>query len=210
MMARSYPSWIAGVPYTGPDGTDRATFCAGLRPGDQLTLSPEPTNVHDPDAVAIYCRGHHLGYVPARHHWVHESLGEGDELDCVVTDVDCPTLGRAEHVHIRISVLADGNEPDCEVTFVSAPPKSAASRSLAGRIVGIVVAIAVVAAAALLAFGPDGSSSSGKTESAASQRSQEIGPATNSLSAAVPLPRPRQGPQAARVPLDIRPGARGR
>lgn len=206
-MARSYPSWIAGVPYVGPDGTDRAAFCASLRPGEKLALVPEPTNIHDPDAVAIYCRGHHLGYVPARHHWVHDSLHEGDELECIVTDIDCPTPGRAEHVHIRISVLADGSEPDDEVARVLAPSNIpvAPRRSLARRIVGIAVGVAVVAAAALLAFGRDGSSPADTRPEAPSQRSQEAVPTANSAAAVVPLPRPRQRPQAGRAPLDIRP-----
>lgn len=107
---RSYPSWIAGLAYKAPDGTDRAKYCAGLSIGARLSLLPEPDNRHDPDAVAILHGGRHLGYVPARHNWVRQAISEGKTLHCDVIDIEIVggflTGGRrAEHVETRITVL---------------------------------------------------------------------------------------------------------
>ena len=35
-----------------------------IKPGDRLTLTREPANPHDPNAVRIEWQGHMLGYVP--------------------------------------------------------------------------------------------------------------------------------------------------
>jgi len=32
---------------------------------DQVELIPEPENIHDPNAVAVYADGHHIGYIKA-------------------------------------------------------------------------------------------------------------------------------------------------
>jgi len=32
--------------------------------GDDLAFAPEPTNPHDAEAVAIFCKGRHIGYFP--------------------------------------------------------------------------------------------------------------------------------------------------
>ena len=112
-MPRAYPSWITGLEYRSPDGTDRRAYCASLNVGDVLKLRPEPTNPYDPKAVAIYHSGRHIGYVPRKHHWVRESLREGDTLECSVRDVSCSSKGRADYVLIQIAVLADGDiDPD--------------------------------------------------------------------------------------------------
>jgi hypothetical protein len=37
----------------------------GISEGDQVGLIPEPTNQHDSNAIAVYWRGYHIGYVPA-------------------------------------------------------------------------------------------------------------------------------------------------
>jgi hypothetical protein len=109
---RSYPSWIAGLKYPAPDGSDRSAYCAGLRDGELLHLTPEPSNAYDSDAVALYHDGRHIGYIPQRHSWVSDAITEGRHLECIVIEVE--TIGggifskrRAEHVETRISVLAD-------------------------------------------------------------------------------------------------------
>ena len=108
---RSYPSWIAGLNYRGPDGTDRGSYCARFKSGDLLTLIPEPDNAFDADAVALHHEGHHVGYVPARHAWVRRSLAEGDTHRCTVTDVQLES-GRALRVGIEIAIEADGHLND--------------------------------------------------------------------------------------------------
>lgn len=61
---RTYPSWIAGLRYRGPDGTNRGRYCVhNLNPGVALDLLAEPSNPHDNHAVAVKHRGHYLGYI---------------------------------------------------------------------------------------------------------------------------------------------------
>jgi hypothetical protein len=109
---RSYPSWIAGLKFPGPDGTDRGAYCAGLAEGSLLNIVPEPTNKFDSDAVALHHDGKHLGYIPERHAWVGEAIDEGKLLQCAVVEVEVTGGGifsrrRAEHVETRISVVAE-------------------------------------------------------------------------------------------------------
>lgn len=90
---RSYPSWIAGLRYPGPDGTNRGSYCArNLDSGTKLDLLPEPNNPHDDHAVAVMHQGHHLGYIPARHAWIGEALiDEKETLNCKVDKIE--TIG---------------------------------------------------------------------------------------------------------------------
>lgn len=111
---RSYPSWIAGLKYPGPDGTDRGAYCAGLAEGSHLKMLPEPGNAFDSKAVALHHNGRHLGYIPQRHSWVGRAIAEGKELQCTVVEVEIAGGGifskrRAEHVETRISVISDEN-----------------------------------------------------------------------------------------------------
>lgn len=103
---RSYPSFIAGLRYSAPDGLDRGRYCAGLKPGTILDLVPEPDNPHDPFAVSLRHNGHHVGFIPAKHGWVSKSLAEGDTLNCVVTESELED-GRAAFVGLEIGVIAD-------------------------------------------------------------------------------------------------------
>ena len=109
---RSYPSWIAGLKFPAPDGTNRGTYCAGLTEGSSLNMVPEPTNKFDSHAVALHHNGKHLGYIPQRHAWVGEAIDEGKVLQCIVVEVEVTGGGifsrrHAEHVETRISVVAD-------------------------------------------------------------------------------------------------------
>lgn len=111
---RSYPSFIAGLAYAGPDGTDRRTYCANLPIGTKLDLVPEPDNKFDPDAVALFHDGRHVGYVPAKHDWVSRSIGEGDELLCLVDSIglDEADPDRAFRVGLMIGVVSDGTQDE--------------------------------------------------------------------------------------------------
>ncbi len=103
---RSYPSWIAGLRYRGPDGTNRGRYCRRLGAGDPLALIPEPENTYDQNAVAVKHEGHHLGYIPARHHWVAAAIEEDRKLSCVVTRIEEEGwfFRRASFVGVQISV----------------------------------------------------------------------------------------------------------
>jgi len=110
-VKRAYPSFIAGLTYPSPSGGSRERYVAKhLRDGVVVDLIAEPDNPHDPDAVAVYHEGFHLGYLPRKHHWVSESLAEGDILRAVVTAIDTEGLlsQKATHVDLQIQVLADG------------------------------------------------------------------------------------------------------
>lgn len=49
---------IVGMKHRGTEA-----LVAGLPKGETLTLVREPTNAHDPNAVQVWARGVHIGYV---------------------------------------------------------------------------------------------------------------------------------------------------
>lgn len=106
---RTYPSWIAGLRYRGPDGTNRGRYCVRhLELGTPLDLVPEPNNPHGDHAVAVKHHGHHLGYIPARHSWIGEAIvDESEILNCNVDRIE--TVGwlfpRASFVGLRVVVI---------------------------------------------------------------------------------------------------------
>ncbi len=62
-----------------------------LKPGKKLELIAEPDNPHDPDAVAIYRKGVHLGYVPGDSNATIAQLlrfGHANVLECRIMQVD--------------------------------------------------------------------------------------------------------------------------
>lgn len=85
--SRNFDSFfVAGVQYH--DGV----FALGeLKVGDVLELVPEFDNPYDPNAVAIYYQGAHLGYVPSEHNYVFSNLlyfGHNNVFECRVMQVD--------------------------------------------------------------------------------------------------------------------------
>jgi hypothetical protein len=138
---RSYPSWIAGLRYRGPDGINRGKYCLRLRGGDPLDLVREPENKYDQDAIAIKHNGCHLGYVPSRHHWVAEALGEGHQLSCAVARMETEgwLFRRVSFVGIRISIDDDGRA-DAKDTVVA---KTIELRARDACIDGLVLNIAL-------------------------------------------------------------------
>lgn len=44
-------------------GSEMVTLLASLPHGESLTLIREPENRHDPRAIQVWARGHHIGYV---------------------------------------------------------------------------------------------------------------------------------------------------
>jgi len=71
-----------------------------LRVGDELELSHEPDNPHDPNAVRVEWRGHKLGYVPRRE---NAALAWG--------------LDRGERLRARITRLEPHPNPALRVRF---------------------------------------------------------------------------------------------
>ena len=57
-----------------------------IRPGDRLTLTREPNNRHDRNAVRVDWHGQQLGYVPrAENRVVARALDEGEPLEARVS-----------------------------------------------------------------------------------------------------------------------------
>ena len=78
--------FIAGFQYH-----DGALALKKLKPGKKLELIVEPDNPHDPDAVAIYRKGVHLGYVPGDSNAALAQLlrfGHANVLECRIMQVD--------------------------------------------------------------------------------------------------------------------------
>lgn len=71
--------------------TTMARWRSKLKPGKELELIAEPDNPHDPDAVAIYRKGVHLGYVPGDGNATIAQLlrfGHANVLECRIMQVD--------------------------------------------------------------------------------------------------------------------------
>ena len=78
--------FIAGFQYH-----DGALALKKLKAGKKLELVAEPDNPHDPDAVAIYRKGVHLGYVPGDSNATIAQLlrfGHANVLECRIMQVD--------------------------------------------------------------------------------------------------------------------------
>lgn len=56
---------IADADFIQKHGSGRAVYEWNLKRSSKVELVPEPTNEHDPNAIAVYVDGAHVGYVPA-------------------------------------------------------------------------------------------------------------------------------------------------
>lgn len=59
---------------------------------DQLRLMPEPTNVYDSNAIAVYKGDFHIGYVPRKDNVSISAYVAAGKVTCVVeavTPTDC-------------------------------------------------------------------------------------------------------------------------
>jgi HIRAN domain-containing protein len=106
LAVRSYPSWIAGLRYRGPDGTNRGRYCRDLQVGTPLELVPEPGNPYSKHAVSVIYQGHHLGYIPERHAWIASAIAEDHRLFCSVSKVEVEGwfFRRASFVGLKVTV----------------------------------------------------------------------------------------------------------
>ena len=87
-LALSPPAWAESVrilvpssPLAGSQYYAVGEFWREMRVGDPLTLTREPNNRHDRNAIRVEWRGHKLGYVPrAENRAVAAALDGGDKL----------------------------------------------------------------------------------------------------------------------------------
>ncbi|MDO4461767.1 MAG: HIRAN domain-containing protein [Bacteroidia bacterium] len=87
-MARKYldQTRIAGVQY------HEALFCRDkMQPGCELRIERDENNKYDPEAVALYCGEHKVGYIPKGENKLLALLleqGWGEILEVYVYNVD--------------------------------------------------------------------------------------------------------------------------
>jgi hypothetical protein len=104
---RSYPTWIAELKRTSPEGVDRRRYVyEKIKPGDSIELIREDHD-HREHAVAFRHCGVHIGYVPKRHLWVANAIDDRRRLLAVVDKVKVGGLFRlrAKSVSVRIAVF---------------------------------------------------------------------------------------------------------
>lgn len=75
---------VAGETFKNPDGVSRQTILSHAEPGAGVYLVAEPTNQHDPDAVAVYLDAGggataQIGYLP-RDHGMSGDIASGSVL----------------------------------------------------------------------------------------------------------------------------------
>jgi hypothetical protein len=102
----SFLCGIAGESFKNSDGSSRQAYIARCRPGDPVTLRPEPGNEHDRNAVAVHHQVGQLGYLKrdfARE--VGRKLAEGVHFEAVIEMIGPGTDGRYLGVVLRISGL---------------------------------------------------------------------------------------------------------
>lgn len=90
---------VVGIDYANADGTSRRFELEICRPGEPVSLRPEPKNKHDPRAVAVFsARGWQLGYLPAeRCGWIGGKINAGEEFAAIFQGM----VGRAAYVRVR-------------------------------------------------------------------------------------------------------------
>lgn len=79
---------VVGAIHLNKDGSNRLFEIALCAPGEPVALQPEPSNRHDPSAVAVIStRGIPIGYLSAeRCGWIGSRIRLGEELRAVFQD----------------------------------------------------------------------------------------------------------------------------
>jgi hypothetical protein len=92
---------IAGIEYY------EALFVINeIKIGEKLILKPEPTNIHDENAVAIYYNNKKLGYIPKNANYsIAKILNAGwDIFECYVQKID------RDELEIQVAVFVRGRD----------------------------------------------------------------------------------------------------
>lgn len=98
--AESIKILVQSSPLAGSQYYAAAKVWNKIKPGDRLTLTREPDNRHDRNAVRVDWNGQQLGYVPrAENRAVARALDAGEKLEA------------------RVSVLRDDPDPWKRVEF---------------------------------------------------------------------------------------------
>lgn len=97
---------LMGFHIRGFQHWDGALVLGQLKVGDAVSLVAEPSNPHDPDAVAIYSGSSKLGYVPAEQNAVLSTMlfyGHSGIFEARVLQVD-PEASPWEQVRVGIYI----------------------------------------------------------------------------------------------------------
>ncbi|WP_380925512.1 HIRAN domain-containing protein [Sphingomonas leidyi] len=80
---------VVGIPYDNADGSSRRFELLLCAAGDPVELRPEPTNEHDPRAIAVFSeRGVQLGYLSAeRCGWIGRMMADGAPVVAIFQEV---------------------------------------------------------------------------------------------------------------------------
>lgn len=98
--AESIKILVQSSPLAGSQYYAAARMWNKIKPGDRLTLTREPGNRHDRNAVRVDWNGQQLGYVPrAENRAVARALDAGEKLEA------------------RVSILRDDPDPWKRVEF---------------------------------------------------------------------------------------------
>lgn len=101
---------VVGCQFDNPDGSSRQAEIRKLSPGDPITLRREPTNRHDPSAVAVDSeRGVQVGYIgEQRAAWIGSKLDKAMPVKAIVQRVMGARRGAAPcGLVIRINLFGD-------------------------------------------------------------------------------------------------------
>ena len=80
--AESVKILVQSSPLAGSQYYAVSTVWSEIRPGDRLTLTREPNNCHDRNAVRVEWQGRQLGYVPrAENRAVARAMDSGEKLE---------------------------------------------------------------------------------------------------------------------------------
>lgn len=86
--AREYPMAVAGESHRNADGSSRQKILRKVRPGDPVTLVPEPDNPYDPQAVKVMTPAGQVGYVPrGQNARIFDALQNGKRIEAWVMEV---------------------------------------------------------------------------------------------------------------------------
>ena len=82
---REFSLAVVGINYLNADQSNRRFELAMCVPGEPVQLMPEPTNKHDPAAVAVFStRGVQIGYLSSeRCLWIGTRIRAGEEHEAM-------------------------------------------------------------------------------------------------------------------------------
>lgn len=111
---REFSMLVVGGAYPNADGSNRMFEVAMCRPGEPVTLKPEPRNPHDPLAIAVLSsRNIQIGYIRAEQcGWLGGKIRQGIPVEAIFQE----PLHAAAAIRVRIGGGAPSLPPAREST----------------------------------------------------------------------------------------------